>query len=354
MISTIWLVTLVKDAFVDGKLSKCAQNHLKAKAETLQGISEEWDNSKSININEFLTQVEGPRSPMIYPKNIPELYPECQRVNIDEFYPDPSLLVDFNNGRLGNQISSLASTFCLAKEEGLRPMTTHKTFQHLSQYFANISSNVEILESKFCSPWSDLDFVKIDKINGQSGQALVIPNYPNLVKLYPKYIQSLNQIFTMKEEFLTAALQLINNVKEKAGLEEPTLVTIHVRRTDFTKSYVKKIGREVIPDDYFKRAIKHVRENEKYPIFLIVSDDIQWCMNNIAGENIFYSPNTDTVEGVGTDLALLTLAQVTVLSYGTFGQWGALLGAGAIIAPRGHELEPLIEDEALKRNIILM
>lgn len=358
MIHTV-IITVAINGLVDGKLSKCAQNHLKAKAETHRGITEEWNNSQSLDINEFLTQVEGPRSPLIYPKNIPELYPECQRVNIAEYSPDPSLLVDFNNGRLGNQISSVASTICLAKEQGLRPLTTHKTSQHLSQYFSNISTKVDILESKFCSPWSDLDFVNINKMKGRSGQALLTPNYPNLVELYPKYLPTLLQIFTLKNEFLLDAWKIINETKEKSGIKQPTLVTIHIRRTDYTKGYVKMVGREIVTEDYFQRAIKYVRETQNNPMFIIVSDDIPWCKNNIVGDNIFYSPNTDTVRGVGTDLALLSLAQVSVLSYGTFGQWGALLGVGGdtrgpIIVPSGHELEPLIGANTLQRNIILM
>ena len=355
----ITIIMSIVNTFADGKLSKCAQNHLKNKAETLQGISEEWENSGRVDIHEFLTQVEGPSSPMIYPKNIPELYPECRRVTKDDFSRDQSLLVDFNNGRLGNQISSLASTICLAKEQGLRPMTTHKTVQHLGQYFTKISTKVDILESKFCSPWSDFDFVHVNKLNGRLGQALIIPSYPNLVELYPKYLPTIEQIFTLKKEYLIAASKLMDGIKEKSGIEQPTIVTIHIRRTDYTNSYAKMIGREIVTEEYFNRAIKYVREQEEDPVFIIVSDDIQWCINTIVGDNIFYSPNTDTVTGVGTDLALLALAQVSLLSYGTFGQWGALLSVGAetrgpIIVPRGHELEPLSGGNSLKRNIIVL
>ena len=355
----ITIMMSIINTLADGKLSKCAQNHLKNKAETLQGISEEWEKSGKVDIHEFMAQVEGPSSPMIYPKNIPELYPECRRVTKDDFSLEQSLLVDFNNGRLGNQISSLASTICLAKEQGLRPMTTHKTAQHLGQYFTNISTKVDILESKFCSPWSDLDFVHTNKIKGRSGQALIVPSYPNTVELYPKYLQTIEQIFTLKKEYFIAASKILDGIKEKSGIKQPTIVSIHIRRTDYTKSYAKMVGREIVTEEYFSRAIKYVREQEENPVFIIVSDDIPWCMNNIVGDNIFYSPNTDTVMGVGTDLALLALAQVSVLSYGTFGQWGALLSVGAeargpIIVPRGHELEPLIGDNTLKRNIILL
>ena len=308
-VSQLILTIIQYNSYVDGKLSKCAQNHLNAKEETRKAVLEEWENSQMVDINEFLSEVRGPRSPLTYPANIPELYPSCRRVNIQEHSPDPSLLVDFNNGRLGNQISSLASTVCLAEEHGLRPMVTHKTSQHLSQYFTNISSKVDILESKFCSPWSDLEFVSIEKMTGSSGQTLVTPTYPNLVELFPKYIFKLNSIFTLKEELIDEAKEFLEKLKTESGIKQPTIVTIHARRTDYTQSYIQMIGRDIVTEEYFRRAIKYVKENMTDPILIFVSDDMEWCRRNIHGHNIFYSPNRDTARGVGVDLALLALSE---------------------------------------------
>ena len=70
-----------------------------------------------------------------------------------------------------------------------------------------------------------------------------------------------------------------------------------------------------------------------------------------------------SVAGAGADLALLTRAAVSVLSHGTFGQWGALLAPPpppppprdqrpGIIAPRGHELERM--GNTGDRNIVFI
>ena len=40
----------------------------------------------------------------------------------------------------------------------------------------------------------------------------------------------------------------------------------------------------------------------------------------------------------GTDLALLAAANHSILTYGTFGMWGALLGQGGeVVLPKGYE-----------------
>ena len=41
----------------------------------------------------------------------------------------------------------------------------------------------------------------------------------------------------------------------------------------------------------------------------------------------------------GTDLAMLSLADHSILTYGTFGMWGALLAKGGyVIMPKGYSL----------------
>lgn len=40
----------------------------------------------------------------------------------------------------------------------------------------------------------------------------------------------------------------------------------------------------------------------------------------------------------GTDLALLSIANHSILTYGTFGMWGALLAQGGeVVMPKGYE-----------------
>ena len=61
----------------------------------------------------------------------------------------------------------------------------------------------------------------------------------------------------------------------------------------------------------------------KDAIFVVVSDDIEWAKENIIGEDIFYSDDDHSEEAVGTDLAIMANCNHTIMTYGTFGMWGA-------------------------------
>ena len=48
---------------------------------------------------------------------------------------------------------------------------------------------------------------------------------------------------------------------------------------------------------------------------------------------------------MGVDLAVLSLAQHTIMDYGTFGLWAGLLAGGAILAPRGYTEHPALSPD---------
>ena len=120
---------------------------MKSKEDTEAKYKEEWkgwEDEKYDDINKFLGQLDSPSSPRQYPANIAQLYPDC--VNVDNYSPSPSILIDFNNGRLGNQISGVASVFCLASTLNITPMMTHKTFNQCSMLNAQ---NPQIIATPF-------------------------------------------------------------------------------------------------------------------------------------------------------------------------------------------------------------
>ena len=98
-------------------------------------------------------------------------------------------------------------------------------------------------------------------------------------------------------------------------------------------------GGELVGKQYFEKSMKyfveHAAEEKRDVIFIVVSDDIAWCKQNIQGRNVFYSPASEARGGavaLGRDLALLAASNHSVVTYGTLGQWGATLAGGTVIA----------------------
>ena len=101
-----------------------------------------------------------------------------------------------------------------------------------------------------------------------------------------------------------------------------TFVSVHARRLDYlhyNTSYFHL--------SFFNRARDYFRvkyKTRKLLLFYIVSDDYNWARDKLwlNVTDLYIIPNSSTTEH---DLALLSLADYSILSYGTFGLWGAFL-----------------------------
>ena len=106
-------------------MSKCMKNHMKANQIATEEEKHVPGEVFSINLSNVIEAVDGN---CVAGKNLPDIYKtRCKTVaSKDSFSGEQSFVVDFNSGRLGNQISSFASVLALARRTGLRPMLTHR------------------------------------------------------------------------------------------------------------------------------------------------------------------------------------------------------------------------------------
>ena len=86
---------------------------------------------------------------------------KCAKIDNFErdFSENVSIVTEFTNGRLGNQMSSYATLLGAGWSLGLRPMMVHDNYLLLSKYFKNIS--MDIIEEQFCDHCRDITFWKL-------------------------------------------------------------------------------------------------------------------------------------------------------------------------------------------------
>ena len=72
------------------------------------------------------------------------------------------------------------------------------------------------------------------------------------------------------------------NMKRKKKLTQESLdiVGVHVRRTDHIR-YEDNLGYQRLTSRYFIQAMDSYLENLPHPIFVVVSDDLRWCKQNL-------------------------------------------------------------------------
>jgi hypothetical protein len=112
-------------------------------------------------------------------------------------------------------------------------------------------------------------------------------------------------------------------------LEEPlTFVSVHVRRTDYEHhmQVIVDFGGFYYSSAYFKQAMKYFRLHFTNVVFVVASDDIKWCEENISGDDVFFTRTTskDTSKNqMHFDFVALAHCNNSIVSSGTFGIWSA-------------------------------
>lgn len=110
-------------------------------------------------------------------------------------------------------------------------------------------------------------------------------------------------------------------------------VGVHVRRTDFHEFAVRwhsttgEGDGKLVGAEFFHRGMDYFRRRHQGTVFLVVSDDMVWCKRNLAASDTFMvGGNSPQV-----DLAIMALCNASIIDYGTFGVWGAVLAGGKTI-----------------------
>ena len=147
-----------------------------------------------------------------------------------------------------------------------------------------------------------------------------IPYYPYLqidgfFQSEKYFIHNRDHILTMFEPE-DLILDLINQKYSKQLNQN--CVSLHVRRGEYLQL---QQYHPVLPKDYYEKSINYITERVDNPIFLIISDDPQWCKDNFQLSNtVIIDQNRDYI-----DLFLISQCKHNIIANSTFSWWGAWL-----------------------------
>jgi hypothetical protein len=110
-------------------------------------------------------------------------------------------------------------------------------------------------------------------------------------------------------------------------------VGVHVRRGDYIGSgYFVTMGR-----DWYLKCMGMFPEGQK---FVVVSDDMEWCRENLGGDGVIYADKASRHPNL-TDMYVQSLCRDNVISASSFSWWGAYLNRNPlkrVLAP--HRWHP--------------
>lgn len=113
-------------------------------------------------------------------------------------------------------------------------------------------------------------------------------------------------------------------------------VSIHVRRNDYLSSqYITGFG-GICTKDYYQEAVEYMKSQLDSPSFIVFSDDIEWCRNNLVLSNAIYV-DWNTKHESWQDMFLMSKCKHNIIANSSFSWWGAWLNTyndKKVIAPR--------------------
>ena len=240
---------------------------------------------------------------------------EMDKLNINKF-----LICQGPTGRLGNQMFDFASAVGIA--HALNYKFIIKSGHPLLKYF-ELNQMIATKKIKNVRKISIFEWRQNTWDKSFMSYNLTLNKCWRAWKHFDSVSDKIRKSFTIKPEYLNVAKTFL----QSHSPNNKTLIGVHVRRGDFLTTRSKIIGRVVVDKHYLRKAMHLFRTQHKDALFVIVSNDIKWCKNNIPGNDVVFSIFTKPIH----DMAILSLCNHTVMSTGTFGWWGAWLAGGTVV-----------------------
>ena len=239
------------------------------------------------------------------------------------------------NGRLGNQMFKFASMFGIAKHNNLIPVIPPHPLRDkiFKIYVGNTTPEIKYTKKYFETNSNTFEpaFMSI----GES-ENLWIHGYLQSWKYFQHVEKELRDQYTFQDHIAQKSkstfLAVIAANKNKIT-SETVYVAVHVRRGDMAKSnLLRNKGYTVADTNYLEKAMNAFRKDFKNVLFVVGSDDLNWCRENLKEADIVFIPPGSSPE---MDVAILTNCNHTVVTVGTYGWWTAWLINGKTIYYKG-------------------
>ena len=243
-----------------------------------------------------------------------------------------------NGGRTGNQLFQLSHAMSARRKgEWLVTLQYGKTRSLLSSSCKNRWLNVEL---PFFRLTAELVlYTVIFQVFIRTGLLSYLHDHYSRYTLHRGKIRSL----TIMKGFFESSRQLSENLLSffrlngslrsrarsllSAQLGGRTPVFIHIRRTDLkTLAASPQEVKRMLPDQYYREAVRILQERSRSVFFVVVGDDPDHA------EALFkdLEPKFVSRLSVAEDLSLMSLCDGGVLSNSTFAWWGAFFGGGSL------------------------
>jgi hypothetical protein len=247
--------------------------------------------------------------------------------------------------QLGSQMGNYAALYALSKKMNSEIVFIEKYLNigKKVKLFDAFNLNVEIKNELLnLSTYYVKDVLKDEQaFNLNPNENWDFSGWFHSYHYWHEYRNDLLKIFKFKDEINKIAQNNISIIKQDSSLP---IVSMHIRRCDYLQ--VSSLN---LNPYYYESAINILLDKINNFKVLVFSDDIEWCKQNISGNNIYYSDNNTNY----VDMCMMSLCDHNIIANSTFSWWGAYLNQNSnkiIICPEDYIGESSPEYLFLNKN----
>ncbi|XP_039101397.1 galactoside alpha-(1,2)-fucosyltransferase 2-like [Hyaena hyaena] len=246
--------------------------------------------------------------------------------------PQGGMFTINSQGRLGNQMGEYATLYALAKMNGRPAFIPAEMHGALAPIFR---ITLPVLHRTTASkiPWRNYplnDWME-ERYRHIPGEYVRLTGYPCSWTFYHHLRAEILQEFTLHDHVREEAQAFLRRLQVN-GRQPSTFVGVHVRRGDYVQ-VMPRVWKGVVADRrYLDQALDWFRTRYRSPVFVVTSDGMAWCRENINGSLRDVVLAGNGLQGSpAKDFALLAQCNHSVITVGTFGIWAAYLAGGDTI-----------------------
>lgn len=221
-----------------------------------------------------------------------------------------------------------ASVWAVARRTGLEPYVPSCIRRELDTIFESLSVPT-FEEIALCPVNSNKSYVRSLDAWNHTHQSIVLPRWSVLEEVVLTWVQDIIQEFTFRKSVQLKSQHILKSAaKNCPGC---VFVGMHVRRTDYLGYLRRKYSTVPANVTFYRRAMKYYEKKYKTVVFIVVSDDHVWCLEHFRRKKNVVVVKKKVSNSASLDLAILASCNHSIIDYGTFGIWGAILAGGETV-----------------------
>jgi len=216
-------------------------------------------------------------------------------------------------GRLGNQLFQIASTIGIARRNGCEfvfPRWPYARFFHKQLPYGN-DINCDLVCGERDYAYHDVRITRSTNLIGFFQSQRYFARCESLVR-----------------EYFAPSGDMRERLEAKMRrFEGRQVCSLHVRRGDYVGN---PRFHDLMESDYYRDACSRF---DKETIFLVFSDDVEWCRERFAGPRFIFSNAPNDI----ADLFVMSMCDSHIIANSSFSWWGAWLNPSptkTVITPR--------------------